>query len=207
MWAKARLGLLAQVTLSRASPSGNPGSCVSTMGWCSLVRLLCGRKGHVAGVHPIADSCGIPQGSGPWPNYLLGHIKISPPCISQDISYERRASWGQEGPKDGAQWGHGHHEHRVVGLRVCPQTDCQHCPGWAWCWDMLGRCCACCGMSTHVQKHICTAPGIWRYTWVNTDSANTVPGPSLLSHVSAGVGAGAQDKCLHRPGCPSRDED
>ena len=42
---------------------------------------------------------------------------------------------------------------------------------------------------------------------MNTDSTNTVPGPSLLSHVSAGVGAGAQDKCLHRPGCPSRDED
>ena len=33
-------------------------------GMMLLVRL-CGWKGHVAGVHPIADCCVIPQGSGP----------------------------------------------------------------------------------------------------------------------------------------------
>lgn len=49
-------------------------------------------EGHRAGVHPIADSCVIPQGSGPWQGCLLGHIKIPPTCISQDISYERGAS-------------------------------------------------------------------------------------------------------------------
>ena len=36
----------------------------------------------------------------------------------------------------------------------------QHCPGWAWCWDMLGRCCTCCVLSTHVQKHIHKVLGI-----------------------------------------------
>ena len=87
-------------------------------------------EGRMAGVHPTADSCVIPQGPGPWPNCLLGHIKIPLTCIFRTSALREGHPEARRGSKWGTQCDSEHHEQGLLGLRVSVQegqglkTDC-----------------------------------------------------------------------------------